>query len=146
MIHAQNTKEVVMVKPMSITTDAASGTVDCQGYDYATIRVVLDTAATNSPLVALAVSDGPASNSFTAITALTGGTNSGNFTITAPAGTSATGEINKFFLDLKKRQRYLKVEIDPTAARLGAVTCELSRAEITPTTASERGLLIQVIE
>jgi hypothetical protein len=135
-----------MVKPMSVTTDGASGTVDTQGYDYATIRVVLDTAATNSPLVALAVSDGPASDSFTAIASLTGGTNAGNFTIAAPAGTGATGEINKFYLDLRKRQRFLKVDIDPTAARIGTVTCELSRAEVSPTTAAGRGLLIQVIE
>jgi hypothetical protein len=146
MIHAQNTKEVVLIKPVSITTDGASGTVDTLGYDYAVIRVVLNTAATNSPLVALAVSDGPASNSFTAITSLTGGTNAGNFTIAAPAGTGATGEINKFYLDLRRRKRFLKVDIDPTAARIGTITCELSRAEVAPDTAAGRGLLMQVIE
>jgi hypothetical protein len=136
----------VLIEPVSITTDAASGTVDVQGWDYAKIRVILEGAATNSPLVALAVSDGPASNSFTAVTSLTGGTNSGNFTITAPAGTDAVGEIEAFNLDLRKRQRFLKVEIDPTAARIGTVLCTLSRAEVTPTSTAGRGLHIEVTE
>lgn len=150
MIHAQNTKEVILVAPQSIadgtSTASVTGSADCAGYDYAVVRVAMAPAATTESMTALKLSENDdAGTAWTDITAFTGGTATGNFTLPTATGTDATGEIYKFYVDLRKRKRYLQVTLHPDAVRVGAAMLELYRAEQAPDTAAERGLDLQVI-
>lgn len=139
MIHAQNTKKVVVIKPASIATNATStGNIDCLGYDYCSIDIIADTAAavSNNPSVML-VKEGDTTSSFAAVPGLTGDT---DFTI-ANADT-ANAAITTLDINLKARKRYLQVSLTAAgAATIYAVTATLSRAEQAPTTATNRGVL-----
>jgi len=137
MIHAQNTKSAIVILPQSVGTTAVSGTVDTLGYDYATIQFTCDTAAASSVPTTMAVAEGDTTSAYTAITSYTGGTASGNFTMPTP-DTSA-GDITKIHIPLTGRKRYLRVQLASTTARLACVTAELDRAEVVPTSDTNRG-------
>jgi hypothetical protein len=145
MIHAQNTKSYVMLKNQSVGTSATvSGTVDTLGYDYAVIEFNFDTAATTASVTTQKLSEGDTTSAYTDITAFVGG-GVGGFTIPAPAGTSVTAEVQKLYVNLKGRKRYLKATLGVDAARICSIKAELSRAEEAPDTAAKRGLTLQVI-
>lgn len=140
MIHSQATKEAIVIAPVSVTTTEVTGTVDTLGYERATINVILDDAATTVTVTSLSVSEGETTSSVTAIDEFTAGTADGNVTLPAASGTSVTGDIIQFDIDLTRRKRYLLVTLASSAARIGTVTCSLSRAKDVPSTAAERGL------
>jgi len=144
MIHAQDSKGAVLIKPASIATNGTStGKVDCRGFDYLTIDVIADTAAavTNKPTVLkLSEADG---TSYADIVACTGGTVTSASVgfVFASMGTSASQIYTRFHLDLHKRKRYIKASVTSgTAALIWCVTGNLTRAGEMPASATEAGV------
>jgi len=148
MIHAQNAKSLVILSPGSAIATSATATarVDTLTYEYLTVSVILGTttAATDNPSV-LKFTEGDDTNATEAIASLTGDGASG-FTIPDNA-TAGTATIARFHINLKGRKRYLKLSATPTAAGGQVIQAigELSRANVTPTSATGAGVSALVI-
>ena len=138
MLHLDAVK-VVQMYPRSIATNAtASVTVDTLGFNHAKIYVNVGIASSN--LSVLHLSDGTASNSFATISTFVGGT---GFTI--PSANTDAGYVAEFSVDLRNRNRYLRVlgENTSVATVIGASVI-LSRAEIAPDSTTDRGSAVFV--
>lgn len=137
MIHAQDTKIVSLITPQSVATNAtATATVDCSGYSYAevTLHLATQTAANVDTTMTVTESDGT-----------TYVTNS-DLTMTTVAPDTSNAQIYKWYLDLRKRKKNLKITYTAVGtARIAAASITLSRAAQPPTTASGRGVTAQVV-
>src|SRR5262245_32947932 len=139
MIHAQMNKTVQLFLPASVATNGtASGTVNVQGWDEAQIILQLATASSSNTDVLVRVSEGDTTSSF----ATAADTN-----MTTAAPNTSNGQNYIWYLDLRKRKKFLKIEYSPSAsaARVAAGCVLLSRAEQPPTTAAGRGADAQVV-
>jgi hypothetical protein len=137
VIHGQNTKFVSLLSPASVGTSATvSGTVDCVGWDYAQVFLHLATqTAGNTNTISLA--EGDTTSGYT--------THADMSMTTATPSTSAT-QVYGWMLDLRKRKRYLKLTLTvPGTAQAAAATVLLSRGEVGPDSATERGLTAQAV-
>lgn len=118
---------------------------DMQGYDYASIDVWLGTSnnTTNNPSVfALQESDDTNASNFASVTGFVGDTD-----WTVPAMITATSNGNniiRFDVDLRARKRYLRLKISPVTTQEMAYNIRLSRAEQSPTTTTQAGVLAMV--
>lgn len=146
MIHGSNTKTLNLVLPVAGSAGATYAvTMDTAGYDYLVVTALLGssgTSATDNPSV-LKLGEGSVSNvsSHTNISGFVGDT---DFTI--PVSTAASsGMIIKMGVNLKARQRYISYAATLGAATNNAVVAELSRAEISPTTATLQGVNTLVV-
>lgn len=130
MIHMQATKRVNLIRPISITSQTTvSATVNVVGWDYAEVCVTLDTG-TNT-VTTLDLSEGDTTSSF----ATNADTN-----MTTTAGDTNNASVYRWFLDLRKRKKFLKVTVMAgVAARLGYADIILGRGEQAPTTATLQG-------
>jgi hypothetical protein len=116
---------------------------DCKGFDQANVYVGMNTHATN--LAALSVckfTEGTNTSAGTAIVALTGGTatsSSVGFVI-SNATTMGPGAVMEFQIDLRKRNRYMDLQLTPgdTTARETYAIAVLSRAAESKDTAAEK--------
>ena len=138
MLHLNSVK-TVQLYPRSVATNAtASVTVDTLGFNHA--KVLVNVGVASSDLTVLHLSDGTASNSFATISGFVGGT---GFTI--PSANTSLGYVAEFSVDLRKRNRYLRLQAENTSAAtvLGA-SIILSRAEIAPDSTTERGSAVFV--
>lgn len=137
MIHGQNTKVVSLITPGSVATNAtASATVNCVGFNYAEVQLHLatQTAANVDTLVRVSEGDG------------TSFATHADLALTTVAPDTSNAQVYKWFLDLRKRKKNLKIEYTPSGtARIASATVTLSRAEQAPDTASERGVTAQVV-
>ena len=130
MIHTQNMATKIFVQANQITNAAtASGLIDTLDYDYATLEVYVSTADDpTSNLGKLILSEATASNgSFT--TVATGDT---DFTI-ASGDTSVPQVVARINLPLVARERWLKLEINPTTTQDICAVGFLTRKTETPT-------------
>lgn len=136
MIHAQNTKRVVLLNPQSVTSQTTvSATVNVVGWDYAEIVLQLDTAAASSTESTVLVTEGDDTTYAT----------HADLTMTTAAPNTSDGQFYVWYLDLRKRKKNLKITYMPTVAKLAAAHAVLSRGEQAPITAAGRGLAGQVI-
>jgi hypothetical protein len=140
MIQAQRAKVTNFFAPQSIGTTAVSGYIDTVGYDYLTVVTNLAAVTTSTTITELEFTEGDTTAAATAITDLTGGTATGNFTIPVGLGTSSTGTVTVFQIDLKKRKRYLKLSAALSHASVFTAEGILSRGEKDPTTDAEAGV------
>jgi hypothetical protein len=130
MINAQNEAVAVAIAPASVATTAATATtVDTLGYDYASFDIVLGAAATNPSVLKLL--EGTTTSPATDVTAFVGDT-----AFTIPAADAGAAQVVRFNVDLRKRQRYLKLALTTGATQLVAATCRLSRAKDTTAAAA----------
>jgi len=116
---------------------------DCKGFDYAEIALVFQNVPAN--VGAIKIEESNNNSSWVDVTASVVGT---ALQITGaasalPAATGGDDTITLFEIDLRKRRRYLKVTCTAgdgsgTHTELTAVA-RLSRAEISPVTAAEKG-------
>jgi hypothetical protein len=136
MLTVEDCKLEVMLAPSTVTLATNSsnyGYLDTRGWDYATILVTTRALATTSAVCkVLAITEGTNSTAASAIVALTGGaatSGSVGFVIPPFEGT-AHGAIVQFNIDLRKRKRYLRLQVNPgnVAAGIGAVAI-LSRGK-----------------
>lgn len=137
MIDLQNCKIVRMLDPIDINGVTATDTeVDTFGWDYLTVIVVNGNVAANMTALKLQESDTSGSGEADII--------SGAFS--NPAATGGDNTRRAAFLDLRKRKRYIStVATGGAAATLITVIGILSRAEVSPTSATECGLDEQLI-
>jgi len=141
MIYGQNNKAVILISPTSTTNGATtSATADTLGFDYAIIDVCATTSdATNNNFATLKLYDGTATNSFTAIAVLTGDDTTDGFTI-PNADTSNPQVVARLSVDLRKYERYLKLECSPTTTQTIWAHMHLGYETETPTSTTNLGI------
>lgn len=136
MIHPQNYKFQTMIRPVDATgTTATDIEIDTRGYDYLTVVIQLGNVAANMTALKLQESD-------------SSGASEADFTGSAFTAPTSSDD-NKFYvalLDLRKRKRYISIVATAGAgATLISAIGILSRAEVTPTSATERGAAEQIV-
>lgn len=144
-----NAKNVLMVNQASTTNGGtAAGFVDCIGFDYLTIGVIMTTsdAVTDKPSV-LRILESDLTTSPTAPTnyaTVTGFVSGTDYTIPAAisSATSITQPFAIFNADLRPRKRYIRVEVSPTTTQSVTVLAQLTRAETTPLTTAQATLVV----
>lgn len=142
----QDVKCAIMIAPQSVGTTPVTGVVSAAGYNRAKIVVQMAAAATTVSASTLKLAAGATTAAYTDIAKFTGGTDTDNFTLPAASGTSATGDVVSFDVDLKGRGRELKLSLANSAARISSALVLLSdRSGETPDSATERGLAVQVV-
>jgi len=130
-------KQVIPFSPASFTNGAtANGTIDTQGFDYLQLDVAMSTSndTTNNPSVLkLSESDDTVVTNFADITAAVGD-GTGGFTIPA-AVTQGTWGL-RFGVDLRKRKRYIDIDVSPVTTQVIAAIGTLKRGDELPVTAT----------
>jgi len=123
-------KTVVLQAPGSIPTNAATTTtrLDCLGYDYATIDLIMGIAGDTAKPTTLSIVEGDTTTyaSASAITTLTGG-GVGGFTI--PALDNTTMSVIQFRINLLKRKRYLFTTLAPANVTNTCIVAHLYKGE-----------------
>jgi hypothetical protein len=137
MIDMQNVKFQKMIVPIDNTGATATDVeVDTLGYDYLTVIVQLGNVAANMTALKLQESDVTGSGEAD----FTGGA------FTAPTAAAGDNDVLVAFVDLRKRKRFISIVATAGAgATLISAIGILSRAEVTPTSATERGIDEQLI-
>lgn len=136
---------VAVMPPASYASTAtAQFTIDTKGFREAVYDVAFGTNTTTNGAPAtfkFLESDDTVVTNFAAITALTGGTAAGNFTLPTQA-TIGLGAIVQFQIDLRARKRYLQLQITPgtSGAQVLAATAHLFRAETLPVSAAQKSV------
>ena len=140
MIHAQFEKFAATLPTAAVGSTATSTlTIDRLGYDHVSVSAI---RASNSSTVfasVLKVEESDNNSDYSDVTALVGG-GTGGFTIPAVSDTSSAAVV-KLDVDCRARKRYLKVSMTPGATATLGIVARLSRAENTPTTAAEAGVI-----
>lgn len=143
MIHAQNEKILAAVPTAAVGATATSTlTIDRLGYDYVSVSAIRASNAATTFANVLKVEesdDNGSSDAYANVTALVAG-GTGGFTLAAVSDTSNAATY-KIDIDCRARKRYLKVSMTPGATATLAIVARLSRAEESPVTASEAGVI-----
>jgi uncharacterized protein YdbL (DUF1318 family) len=137
MIHLQNAKFQKMIVPIDANGTTVTDTeVDTLGYDYLTVIVQIGVISANMTALKLQESDSSGSSEAD----FTGGA------FTAPTAAGGDNDVLVAFIDLRRRKRYISIVATAGAnATLISAIGILSRAEVTPTSATERGIDEQII-
>lgn len=144
MIHAQNHKVVAELPTAAIgSTATATLTIDCLGYDHASVTVLRASNASTVFANAVKVEESDDNSSYSNVTALVGG-GTGGFSIPAVSNTNATSVL-KFDIDTRAKKRYLKVSYTPGATATVAMVARLGRAEESPVSNSDAGVIGRVV-
>lgn len=121
--------------PASVASTATtSSRIDCAGFDFAKILISCGTQTTTDPAITtitLKESDDTVATNFAAIAAFTGGTatsTSVGFVIPAVTVTGLGAGV-LLQVDLRKRKRYLLLNMTPGTTLVMAAHVELTRAE-----------------
>lgn len=137
MLALQNVKFQKMIVPASISSATATEIeCDTKGYDYLTVIVQLGDVPANMTVLKLQETD-------------TSGSGEADFTgsaFTAPTAAGGDSDVLVAFIDLRKRKRYISIVATAGAGTtfLSAIGI-LSRAEVSPTSATERGIDEQLV-
>jgi hypothetical protein len=144
MIHSQNHKVVSELPTAAVgSTATATLTIDCIGYDHASVTVLRASNASTVFANVVKVEESDDNSSYSNVTALVGG-GTGGFTIPAVSNTSVTSVL-KMDIDTRAKKRYLKVSYTPGVTATVAIVGSLGRAEESPTTNSEAGVISRVV-
>lgn len=144
MIHAQNHKVVAELPTAAVgATATATLTIDTLGFDHASVTVLRASNASTVFANVVKVEESDDNASYSNVTALVGG-GTGGFSIPAVSNTS-TAAVLKFDIDTRAKKRYLKVSYTPGASATVAIVGRLGRAEESPTTNSEAGVIGRVV-
>lgn len=144
MIHAQNHKVVAELPTAAVgSTATATLTIDCLGYDHASVTVLRASNASTVFANAVKVEESDDNSSYSNVTALVGG-GTGGFSIPAVSNTNATSVL-KFDIDTRAKKRYLKVSYTPGATATVAMVARLGRAEESPVSNSDAGVIGRVV-
>lgn len=147
MNDALNSARVIQPPASVASTATTTCLFDTVGFDYAIIDILSGTqSTTDAAITTIRVYEADTdtnTSSFSAVVALTGGTATGStvgFVIPAVTVTGLGGGI-QLQIDLRKRKRYLRLNMTPgTTLVMGAVV-ELSRAEQARLTAARKSVL-----
>ena len=136
-IDLQNAKFVQMIDPIDTTGATVTDIeVDTLGYHYLTVIVSTGNVAANMTALKLQESD-------------TTGASEADFTgsaFTAPTAAAGDNDTLVAFVDLRKRKRFISIVATGGAgATLISAVGILTRADVSPTSATERGIDEQLI-
>lgn len=136
-IDLQNAKIVQMLRPIDATGATLTDVeVDTLGYHYLTVIVSTGNVVANMTTLKLQESD-------------TTGASEADFTggaFTAPTAAAGDNNVLVAFVDLRKRKRFIStVATGGAGATLISAVGILTRADTTPTSATERGVNEQLI-
>lgn len=144
MIVNQNAKKVVSIAASVATNGTHTVLIDTLGFDNADISLCLGTAAatTAATVCKVAESDTTDATAFSDIVSATGGTaTSATVGFVIPARSNTDGaETYQFNINTGGRKRYLKPSFTPGSATVTAVSATLTRAGVSPTTTTLRGV------
>lgn len=144
MIHSQNHKVVAEVPAAAVgATATATLTIDTIGYDHASVTVLRASNASTVFANAVKVEESDDNSSYSNVTALVGG-GTGGFSIPAVSNTSSAA-ILKFDIDTRAKKRYLKVSYTPGASANVAIVGRLGRAEESPVSNADAGVIGRVV-
>ena len=145
MIHSQNHKVVAELPTAAVgATATATLTIDTIGYDHASVTVLRASNASTVFANVVKVEESDESNAnFTNVTALVGG-GTGGFSIPAVSNTNAAA-VMKMDIDTRAKKRYLKVSYTPGASANVAIVGRLGRAEESPVSNSDAGVIGRVV-
>lgn len=148
MLNLQNLRQEVLLKQQAATNGATltSDYVDCKGYReiLLTLHGTTSDNATNNPAtLRVTESDDTVATNFAAVAAFTGDGASG-FTIPSSPTATTTAPFAQIHLDLRKRKRYLKLEVSPVTTQTFSLVATLGRAEEMPVGASEKNAAVVV--
>lgn len=136
VVQAQDMKVETVIAPATVTLATNSSTygyLDTLGWDHAKMILVSATEATTSACaVVLQITEGTNSTAASAIVALTGGTATSTSVGFVIPDYSAEGAAVCFDIDLRKRERYLRVHVGPGTASTFGVIALLSRGRAMP--------------
>jgi len=142
-----NGNALCVMPPKTVATNATNSMVfDTKGFDYANVYVGMGTHATNkAALSTLKFTESDSStviSSQSAIVALTGGTaTSSSVGFVIPTAVKhGPGAVSEFQIDLRKRKRYLGLQVTPgdTTANETYAIASLGRSEYSRDTAVEK--------
>jgi hypothetical protein len=145
MIQAQEGKYVALLPVANDKTNAITMSFDRSGFDYAEILLMVGSHATTTTVIeTLKITESDtatAATSMTDIVPLTGGTatsTSAGFVIPVVT-TAGKGGVVPFFVDLRKRKKYVGVVINGTAATaIFSGIAKLTRGTESADTAAEK--------
>ncbi len=136
--HARDQKVEVLLNPstQTIASGATSyGYIDCLGWNHLKVTWINATEASSSTAaITLSILEGTNSTAASAITALTGGDSSATEGFIIPLYSTRTdgGGAIVFDIDLRKRERYLRIQCTPSTPTVFAAIALLSRGEQVP--------------
>ena len=137
-ISAQDMKVETVIAPATVTLATNSSTygyLDTIGWEHAKIVVISAAEATTSACASnLRITEGTNSTAATAIIALVGGTATSATVGYVIPDYSAEGAAVAFDIDLRKRERYLRLHVVPGAASTFGAIAILSRGKVMPGT------------
>jgi hypothetical protein len=144
MIHSQNHKVVANLESAAVgATATATLTIDTIGYDHASVTVLRASNASTVFANVVKVEESDDNSSYSNVTALVGG-GVGGFSIPAVTSTALTSVL-KLDIDTKAKKRYLKVSYTPGATANVAMVARLGRAEESPVTNADAGVIGRVV-
>lgn len=144
MIHAQNHKVVAELPTAAVgATATATLTIDTIGYDHLSMTVLRASNASTVFANVVKVEESDDNVSYTNVTALVGG-GTGGFSIPAVSNTNAAA-VMKMDIDTRAKKRYLKVSYTPGASANVAIVGRLGRAEESPASNSDAGVIGRVV-
>lgn len=141
MIYAQNTKTVVSLAPQSVaSTTPTTTTIDTLGFNYLVVEFSL--GANPAALTDFRLTESDTSGSgYSSIAAFTASGTTGNLRLPQPGDANT---VIKYFVNLAGRKRYIKPEVTTGGTTLIAIKGELSRANQSPDSNTERGVSASV--
>jgi hypothetical protein len=145
MFHAQFDKVLATLPTAAVGATATSTlTIDRLGFDHVSIAALRASNASTVFASVLKVEESDVSGSgYSDVTALVGG-GTGGFTIPAVADTDAAS-IVKIDIDARAKKRYLRVSMTPGASATLSIVASLSKAEESPTSVAEKGVIGHVV-
>ena len=145
MFHAQFDKVLATLPTAAVGATATSTlTIDRLGYDHVSVSAIRASNASTVFASVLKVEESDASGSgYSDVTALVGG-GAGGFSIPAVTDTDAAA-IVKLDIDARAKKRYLRVSMTPGASATLAIVAGLSKAEESPSTVGEKGVIGHVV-
>jgi len=137
MIYLQNNKTAVVAAPQSVNSAAVTTTtIDTLGFNYLVVEFSLGAVGSAATVFKLTESDTSGSG-YSDISAFTASGSTGNSRL------PQTGDANtviKYFVNLAGRKRYIKPEMTTGTTTLIAIKGELTRANQSPDSNTERGV------
>jgi len=137
-VETQDVKIESLIRPVTVTiaTGATTyGYLDTLGWDYALIAIHANAEHASAAFTVCALTEGTNSAAATAIPAFTGGTSTTTSVgyVIAAADNTSEGCVVRMNVDLRKRERYLKLSLTPgNAADSYSALAILSRGREVP--------------
>lgn len=154
MIDLQAIKVVNACPPAAIKDNASftTTTIDTFGYDYLVVSFALGATDIAMTALKLTESDDSGMGSPNDVTGSVYGTSTlpkvdGGTTSALPSATDGNG-VFQWFVDLRGKKRYIKLVAtagNGTSGTYGSAVAFLGRGDVAPTTATDKGVVAQLI-